>query len=343
MRLTFVDDSLPFDGYSPTSQPLGGAEKAFAALPAALAMRGHTVRVFNRCAFPVSVDGVAWEPISDDRPPDTDVLIAFRHPRLLEFVREARRKVLWTAGPPEELDQPAARALLERHRPLVVFFTAMQREGWGNPLGLETKVIPPGIGASYLEDEAMAPVDPPRAIATTHPLAGLDWLLTLWVEKIRPAVPNAELYVYSALLDKGRLGADVPASVKPVLDRAMGARGAGVAILRPQPDPQMAEAYRTARAHLYPGQPGELLASTLAESQALGLPGIARASSPAVLQRIVDGQTGRIATADGHFAGAAIDLLTDRATFDRMSANARTLQRGRSWAVAAAEFEEAIA
>ena len=34
MHLTFVDDSIAFDGYSPSSQPLGGPEKAFASLPA---------------------------------------------------------------------------------------------------------------------------------------------------------------------------------------------------------------------------------------------------------------------------------------------------------------------
>ena len=55
----------------------------------------------------------------------------------------------------------------------------------------------------------------------------------------------------------------------------------------------------------------------------------------------VDGQTGKIAAADTNFASAAIDLLSDRVTFERMSANARLLRRGRTWAIAAAEFEEA--
>ena len=57
MRITFADDSLAFDGFSPSSQPLGGPEKAFASLPSALAQRGYAIEVFNRCAFPVTVDG----------------------------------------------------------------------------------------------------------------------------------------------------------------------------------------------------------------------------------------------------------------------------------------------
>lgn len=50
MHIVFVDDSLPFDGHIPASQPPGGAEKAFASLPGALAPRGHHVQVFNRCS-----------------------------------------------------------------------------------------------------------------------------------------------------------------------------------------------------------------------------------------------------------------------------------------------------
>jgi glycosyltransferase involved in cell wall biosynthesis len=343
MRITFVDDSIPFDGYSPTSQPLGGPEKAFASLPAALALRGHAVQVFNRCAFPVTAGGAAWHPFDDQRPDETDVLVALRQPRLLDFVATAKRRVLWTAGSPEELNQTAEQAHLVRHQPMVIFMSEAQRERWSNALALTVKVIEPGIAASYLEDDPMAPAEPPCAVTTSHPLAHLGWVLKLWTDKIRPAVPEAQLHVYSALLNKGELGAEVPPAVKPVLDLALAGRAHGITVLRPQPDPQMAEAYRAARVHLYPGQIGEPLAWTLAESQATGLPAVAMASSPIIPARIVDGQTGKIAAAEANFVAAAIDLLTDRAGFDRMSANARLLRRGRSWAIAAAEFEEAFA
>jgi glycosyltransferase involved in cell wall biosynthesis len=343
MRITFFDDSSAFDGYSPSSQPLGGPEKAFASLPGALAMRGHQVQVFNRCAFPVTVQGAAWHPFDDQRPDETDVLVAFRHPRLLETVSNARRKILWTAAAPEELNQTAEQALLVRHQPTVVFMSAPQRERWQNPLGLNTRVIEPGIVPSYLEDDPMVPAETPRAVTTAHPLAHLGWVIKLWIEKIRPAVPDAQLHVYSALLNKGELGGEVPPNVKPVLTQAMGAREHGVTILRPQADPQMAEAYRAARAHLYPGQSGEVLASTLAESQATGLPGVAMASSAIIPARIIDAQTGKVAAAEAGFVAATIDLLTDRTSFERMSANARLLRRGRTWPIAAAEFEEVLA
>jgi glycosyltransferase involved in cell wall biosynthesis len=342
MRITFVDDSFAFDGYSPSSRALNGPEKAFALLPGVLAMRGHAVEVFNRCDFPVNADGVVWHPWDDERPPSTDSLVAFRHPRLLESVAEAARKILWMPGAATALDDSTARAMLAKHRPAIVFFTGAQRDAWANPLGLQTHVVHPGIASAYLEDDAMLPAIPPRALTTVHPLAGLDGIIRLWTRRVRPEVPGAELHVYSAILDRGRNNADIPPACRAVLDLALAAAEQGVVLRAPEPDPQMAQAYRAARAHLYPGQPHELYGFTLAESQAAGLPGIVRATNTALLMRIVDRQSGIVAADEEAMAAGAITLLSDNLAFERMSATARTLHRGRSWAVTASEFEAVL-
>lgn len=339
MRIIFVDDSFAFDGYSPASRALNGPEKAFALLPPALAMRGHGVEVFNRAEFPVNADGVVWHPWDDPRPDSADALVAFRHPRLFETVPDAKRKILWMPGLAAALDDSTARAMLAKHRPAIVFFAATQREAWANPLGLETHIVAPGLAPAYLEDEPMLPAIPPRALTTIHPQAGLDGIIRLWTRRVRPDVPGAELHIYSAILDRGRNGADIPQAVRAVLDLALAAAEQGVVLRRPEPDPQMAQAYRVARAHLYPGQRGEIYGFTLAESQAMGLPGIVRAANPALLGRIVDRQTGIIAADDEAIAAGTITLLSDNLAFERMSATSRTLHRGRSWAVAASEFE----
>jgi len=339
MRITFVDDSLAFDGFSPSSQPLGGPEKAFASLPSALAQRGHAVEVFNRCAFAVTVENARWETWVAQRPAETDALVAFRKPELLDAVATAGKRVLWLTGDPAALDDPAPRAVLERLRPKLVFFNEVERDRWTNTLGLETAVCGAGIVPAYLSDEAAEPVEPPRAIATTHPLADLDWLLRVWTDRIRDRAPTAELHVYSALLYRGRIGGTVPDAVKPVLDQALALADHGVVIQRPQGDPQMAAAYRSARVHLYPGQPGDSWGASLQESQASGLPAVARVACPASLLRIVNGQTGSVCGDDDSFAAAAVEYLTDRVSFERSDANARLYQRGRTWQVAASEFE----
>lgn len=341
MHLTFVDDSIAFDGYSPSSQPLGGSEKAFASLPPALARRGHEVWVFNRCGFKVNVDGSHWETWDGERPTASDVLIAHRLPKLLDFLPAAARKLLWVTSPIVPLDSGPNRALLQRHRPTIVFVSEAQRAEWSNPDGLRVVVSPPGLSPAYLEDEPMEPAEPPRVLCTTHPLAGLDGLLDLWTNRVRPAVPAAELHVYSALLDRGQLGAEVEDDVRRVLDKALAAAGQGVTIKRPAGDADMAGIYRQARLHLYPGAVSWSYAWTLAESQACGLPAVARASAAAA-ERIGDGQTGIVAANDDALVNAAINLLADRFSFDRMSHTARLVKRGRSWHVAAAEFESVL-
>jgi glycosyltransferase involved in cell wall biosynthesis len=338
MRIVFVDDSAVYDGYSPPAQPLDGPERALAHLSTALAMRGHEVVVINRAAFPVTVNGARWVTWLGDRPSDADVIVAFRRAELLDTL-PAQRHVLWAVGPAALLREPVASAALIKHRARVVFLNKAQLEAWTDGLGLSASVIEPGIAPSFLDDEPMAPADPPAAVTTVHPLGGLDWLLKLWTARIRPEAPTAELHVYSNLLDRAQLGGGIAPEYAPIFDQVTAARAHGVMAKRPQAEPGMAEAYRKARAYLQPGAGRHGFA--LADAQATGLPAVARAGAT-VAERIVDRETGVIAATDAAFAHATLDLLTDRVAFERMSANARLLKRGRTWAIAAAEWEEAL-
>lgn len=347
MRIVLVDDSIPFDGYSPTSEPLGGAEKAFAYLAAALAKRGHEVAVFNRSPARRTMAGAAWE--GWQTPPDeTDVLIAFRRPSLLGFVPNATRRMLWLAAPAALLERPRSQALLEQYKPVVVFLSVHQF-GERAPLdGLQTAIIQPGLAADYVESPdgagdlntpAIVPADPPRAVATTHPLAGLDWLVRLWTGKVHPIAPTAELHIYSAVLDRGVLGGDVPEAYADILRQVRNAAGDGVVVHRPLPDPGMAEAYRSARVHLYPGAKDDIFGWTLAETQAVGLPAVARPLG-AVYEQVSDNSTGIVADDGDAFANAALRILNDESTFQRISRMARVTKAGRTWDVVAAEFED---
>src|SRR5205807_893259 len=58
------------------------------------------------------------------------------------------------------------------------------------------EIIPYGVLDVFRHAEARQP-PPPRAIFTSNPERGLDWLLGLWAERIAPAVPGAELHIYA--------------------------------------------------------------------------------------------------------------------------------------------------
>ena len=90
MRITMFDDSISFNGETPNVRAIGGAEKAFVHLGLALADRGHDVTVFNRCEETANIGRVQWLPWETTRPPETDVLIAFRKPQLLDEMGPTR-------------------------------------------------------------------------------------------------------------------------------------------------------------------------------------------------------------------------------------------------------------
>lgn len=338
MRITLVDDSIAFDGYTASARPLGGAEKAFAALPGALAARGHEVTVFNRCRWALFTEGAQWEPLEDGKKPlATDVLVAFRKPALLEFIRQAGRRVLWHTGPGRMLEKKATRALLDSHQPLVVLSSEAQAREW-SARGLPVGLMPPAVKADYLAQSLTTRAQPPRAIVTTHPAHGLDWLVDLWVTRIHPAVPEAELHIHSMSLANAADGLGIPPELEDLAVKISNARPQGVQVVRPQGDSLMAEAYREARVHLYPGHADDATAFTLMESQACGTPAVLRPLGAAP-ERVANGSSAYVVPDDAAFANLATMLLSNDDLCATMGAEARGLYAGRSWDAAAERFE----
>ena len=183
----------------------------------------------------------------------------------------------------------------------------------------------------------------PIAIITTHPLHGLDGLLQLWLDEIRPNNKNAQLHIYSAGLARGKETGDIAKDLKDLLSKVMKFEISGVLIKPPLSDGAMAKVYGGAKLHLYPIIETEMYGSTLAESQATGLPALVRASEGnvgAIAERVRDGQTGYIAPDDPAFANLANNILTEDSDIYRsLHTNALALQRRRSWLLAAGEFE----
>jgi hypothetical protein len=338
MHITLVDDSIAFDGYSAASRPLGGAEKAFASLPGALARRGHTVVVFNRCRWGMHVEGVQWEPIEEGRkPPRTDLLIAYRKPSLLEFVRLSGRRALWFTGPGRLLGRPATRQALAALNPLVLLIAEAQAREF-EPRGLATALLPPAVRADFLTGTP-EPAAVPRAVVTTHPAHGLDWLLDLWIDRIRPAVPGAELHLLSMTLARAAEGGEVEDSLRPLAAKALAARADhGVVIARPEGDFSMAATWRAASVHLFPGHADDMGCHTLMESQASGCPAVLRPLGAAP-ERVADGVSAYVAPDDDAFANLAALLLAESGLRASMGAEARARMAGRDWAAAAAALE----
>ena len=108
-HVVMADDSVAFDGAMAESGPLGGAETAFVALAEALAARGHSVEVHNRCEAALTYKGVQWLPLARDMPRACDLYIGSRSHRVIGLVRGARRRLFWLHNPAQLSAETAQR------------------------------------------------------------------------------------------------------------------------------------------------------------------------------------------------------------------------------------------
>ena len=343
MLITFLDDSVPFDGNTPNERPLGGGEKSVVGLAEAMAARGHMVRVFNRCAASAVVDGVSWQRLDDCQAAHSDLVVAHRDPALLGKVADAGGRALLLSAPGDAATGAGARDSLRQYRPTIVLQgIAHSQTAPAAMQSLPAATVVMGVARGFREAGDMTPATPPRAVFTGHPLRGLEWLLDLWCGKVHVRAPWAELHLYSGLLAAGAGGARLPEPVAPLLGRAREAEARGVRIRRPEADPAMIKVYRSARVHLYPSSSRDVLCHTLAESQAVGLPAVARPIGAAD-ERLRTGVTGYAAANADAFADYTVRLLDDDTMFARFSAEARGRQRAVSWDRAARDLERAFA
>lgn len=339
-RIVMADDGIAFDGAMAEEQPLGGAETAFVALAEALAGRGHEVGVRNRCRAALCHKGVRWAPLSGEVPSACDLYIGNRGHRVIGLVRRAGRRLFWLHNPAGYLKKPRNLWRLGWYRPILITtgaYHAATIPRWLPCGGRE--IIPYGILDRFRAAQPREP-PPPRAIFTSNPLRGLEWLLDLWVARIAPAVPEAELHIYAGA---GVYGAGAPKAgrMEATLARADTLADFGIRRFAPVERKALATALLGARVMLYRGDPGETFCLALAEAQAIGVPAVVKPLG-SVRERVIDGKTGCVAEDDDGFVTAAVAVLREDELWRRWHLAALAHQRGLSWDTVAARFEALI-
>ena len=346
-RIVLADDGIEFDGATPEKRPLGGAESSVVALMEELAARGHEAIVVNKCRAAIEHNGVSWRPIGEGVWPDlssmgADLYIANRGDKLLGALPRARRTVFWTHNPARYLLKWRYLTKLWRIKPVIVFigdYHAATYPRWAPDGG--RVVIPYGLPEAFCEAGARGGPPSPRAIFTSNPLRSLDWLLDLWAESIRPRVPGAELQVFAGAATYGQVGEDKALAMETVLSRARAMEADGVRLSDPVAKDRLIEELRASRVMLYRGDINETFCLAVGEAQAMGVPAVVE-NLGSVSERIIDGETGFIASNDAAFADHAVRLLGDDGLWQRQHLAALEKQRSWRWQQAAAAFERLI-
>ncbi|MDP6787757.1 MAG: glycosyltransferase family 4 protein [Rhodospirillales bacterium] len=341
-RIVLADDGIRFDGTTLATRPLGGVETSVILLVRELARLGHEVLVRNKCERPLRHEGVEWAPIGDGMPDQADLYIANRGDGLLPLMPKARRTVFWVHNPARYLLKWRYLSKLWSLRPAIVFLGAYHAgtyPRWAPDGG--RVVIPYGIADEFLVAEPDPPPPPPRAVFTSNPLRSLDWLLDLWVKRIQPEVPDAELHLFSGAATYGGVGAAKAAEMEAVLKHARALARSGVVLRDPLPKAGLIEELRAARAMLYRGDVNETFCLAVGEAQAMGVPAVVQ-DLGSVGERVSDNETGFVTPDAASFARAAVRLLSDDDLWRRQHRAALKGRSGLGWGRAARAFEELI-
>lgn len=346
-RIVIADDGIQFDGRTKDLKPLGGVESSVVELAEELAQRGHEVLVRNMCSGPMKHRGVDWAPLHDgglyaNLPTEADLFIANRGDKLLPLVAKAKRVAFWNHNPAGYMLKARYLWQLWKRKPTIVFigeYHATTLPGWVPDGG--RVVIPYGLPEAFLKAEPGQGVPGPRAVFTSNPLRGLDWLLDRWTTDIRPQVAGAELHLFTGAATYGSVGDAKAVAMQAVIDKAQALQSQGVVVRGPVAKSQLIDEFRTARVMLYKGDINETYCLAVAEAQALGVPTVVT-DLGSMYERVIDGETGTVAQDDAAFSAAAVRLLTDDNHWTRQHIAALAKQRSWTWSDAAERFENLL-
>jgi hypothetical protein len=278
---------------------LGGIEQAVRNLGAALAARGHSVRLDTRAA-------------------PADFAVAVNDARLLPA--GAASPILWLhneVGLWRELRRGRMPALL-RHRPAAVFCGARQAAQASSVLPFRFRVtLPHGLPARILEAVPAGQIPGPEVIYASQAYRGLADVIALWRSRVAPAYPAARLRAYIAAEDVGRY-------------RVLAAGAPSIEIRPRVTNGQMPEILRRARVMVAPGHLSETFCLAAAEAIAMGVP-VVTLGHGALGERVDHGKTGLIGRDLAELAAHIGNLLDDHALWQRLHEAGLATRREADW------------
>ena len=340
--IVLADDGIEFDGESSAIGPLGGVESSIVNLTKELAKRGHEVLICNKCIRARTIQGVNWQPISEEMPKYADLYVANRGDKLISLMPQAKRTVFWIHNPARYLLKWRYMTKLWRINPSIIFignYHASTYPSWAP--GDSRLIITYGISDDFRNVAAAKFAPPPKAIFTSNPLRSLDWLLSVWRRKIHPKLLNAEFHLFAGAITYGDVGKRKEREILAVLERARALESQGVVIRSPVSKSKLIEELKESRVMLYKGDENETFCLALGEAQAAGVPAVVQRFG-SVVERVKDGLTGAVTETEEEFVKASVKLLADDEHWFTNHRNSQALQRDWGWSQAAEEFERLI-
>ena len=325
---------------------IAGTQTAFVELSNALSNLGHEVVILTRTIELIDTKYYKWLNLDESNTDDEfDLMIVNVSVGLFNQFRhvKAKKKVLWIHNEAKYLLYWSRLKYLILYRPIIVFSGNYHASTL--PFFIPTGgrcIIPYGLSNQVLISQRNSLVIPsPKVFFTSNPLRSLRWLVDLWVEKIYPEIPEAELHVFSSWQTYGKWGESVKVRMKNEMEYASGFSNYNVIIRDVLPKTELFKEMMTGRAIFYRGDKAETFCLAIAEAQALGLPAVVT-DLGSMKERVIHGITGYVAQSDKDFIRFAKEILTNDGLWKTMSLKSRVMGKSFTWQRAAEKFLQII-
>jgi glycosyltransferase involved in cell wall biosynthesis len=318
----------PYSGETLRLASIGGTESSVVQLAEALARRGYEVSVFNGVVSPRQEFGVKWWPISSAKTQSRgNVGIAVSTPKAFNGL-SFRSQIFWLHNPLRGWRQIRRGNILPlvKRRPVFVLLGDYHQTHVPRWLpSSKREIIHHGIHKEFFRKAPLLEPPPPRAIFTSQPYRGLEWILDLW-RQVRARVPGAELKVFAPKMHQAAANSWREAPE-------------GVTFGGSMSRPDLIYELNSARVQLIPGHRDETFCLAAAEATAAGLP-IVTLGVGALWERVNEGKTGFIVRNKSEFLARTVALLSDDDLWLSMHRACLEDETLRTWDARAEQWEE---
>ena len=321
-KVLIVDNGIEFDSLTVRERPSGGAETAFVSLVEELAKLDLDIKVYNNAKNTGNINGVSWNKLSAKIYNESfDAIIINRGDKFLNFKNDCKKRIFWIHNPAQYLVKWRYLSKIFFNPLTIVFSSKYHFKTYPSWAPNKNKVIIPyGVDEQLLQQKKIKKILEPKAIFTSNPLRGLDWLLDRWEYEIHLKLPKAKLFLYTGSDTYGEFGNKNKKKMGPILKRARNLIDKGVILKKPIKRDILLKEISKSRVFLYQGDKNETFCMSVAEAQLLGVPSIV-SNLGCMNERVRNKITGYVCNSDKDFSESAIKILKDDDSWNLMHNN----------------------
>ena len=320
MRIIFIDNSVNFTSSSLILKALDSLQKILINFSSELSRKNHEVVFYNKTENEKIEEGVSWKKIDNLEHDYADILIVVQQIDLLEYKIKAKIKFLLLHYKTNDYFNKDSLVQILKEKICFLYTNNYVVNSLPDNFRFVPKLhLKIGVDRSFIEYKNNS-FNYSNVFVTTHPLKGMDWLIDLWLKYVNIKLPWAELHIYSKLLDSNTKISNIKIrNIKLALELN---KGSGISIRAPLSQEKFISKLSQYKLHACPSLDNELHYLSILESQAFGIPVIARETAT-IYDCIYHNETGYIVRDKQSFAKKIIEVLSDNKLFLSLRSNSK--------------------